>query len=670
MTSLAPRRTAGTAVRQSLRAREAPTYRPTGPRADVADMVSLDATLAAQSCAVIAYGAASGALLRPGANVREDEKLLGVGLLVAAGLTAVDAMTAGMHGLPLAGWAVLLFASLGMGMREHPVTATLTATNTRLVAFTIVVAFLLHWVHAAKPLQPTVQWGVTWRFLDLTCALALGWLAHSRRDSTNEARFLLAATAAGLGCTSFFGSAGTTVAASMQAVAIAPFLRRLVPFAVRHVSIAAAAWFAVALTTALRARTDQLSIATALPGLDDPLLVVAVMFACFGVALFRLTPANAPAAVVNETTDAADAAVAEPKHPQPTAVSFTTHGLVRDLRTPLTSMMATAGLMTATGAQSGQLEALQAYGRQLAGALADLDDFERLVRNGVDLAEDTYDFHLALSNCVAQVLPTVVERGIAIRLDISPTTTRWVQGDPSRVRQLLSRAIELAAQDCSIGPIDITASADETQLHVSILSRSPISTDIEHGFGMLYGKQLALSLGGELQLRHRSEGGIEIHITLQKSIAPDWEIDLVEEDSAQTSCPPVAARTSHGTLTGRVLLVDDSQDHQRLLGQLLARAGAEVTTAESGDIALHLLASMQFDLVLLDMQMPGKDGYTTIAELRQSGATVPVLALTADSSPADIERCLGAGCNGHLAKPIDFDLLRQTLAMHLQSATN
>jgi CheY-like chemotaxis protein len=142
-------------------------------------------------------------------------------------------------------------------------------------------------------------------------------------------------------------------------------------------------------------------------------------------------------------------------------------------------------------------------------------------------------------------------------------------------------------------------------------------------------------------------------------------VQLEREDAARAQ--PVFPGPSE-RVRGKVLLVDDSRDHQRLIGHLLARAGAEVTTAENGDVALHLLASTPFDLVLLDMQMPGKDGYATVAELRASGATTPVLALTADSAATDVERCLAAGCNGHLAKPVAPDVLAQALSMHLRSA--
>ena len=121
-------------------------------------------------------------------------------------------------------------------------------------------------------------------------------------------------------------------------------------------------------------------------------------------------------------------------------------------------------------------------------------------------------------------------------------------------------------------------------------------------------------------------------------------------------------------LNGKVLLVDDSPDHLLLVGRMLSRAGAQVSTANSGELALHLLAGTPFDLVLLDMQLPGIDGFTTVQRLRERGVTTPVLALTADNTPANVERCLAAGCNGHLGKPVDFGLLRRSLAMHLPIA--
>ena len=119
---------------------------------------------------------------------------------------------------------------------------------------------------------------------------------------------------------------------------------------------------------------------------------------------------------------------------------------------------------------------------------------------------------------------------------------------------------------------------------------------------------------------------------------------------------------------GRVLLVDQSLDHLRLLGKMLTHAGAQVSTASNGELALHLLAATTFDLVFIEMQMSGLDGYTTVQRLRESGMVTPVIALTSATGPGAVERCLAAGCNGHIAKPVDHEQLLRALSMHLQNA--
>jgi CheY-like chemotaxis protein len=85
-------------------------------------------------------------------------------------------------------------------------------------------------------------------------------------------------------------------------------------------------------------------------------------------------------------------------------------------------------------------------------------------------------------------------------------------------------------------------------------------------------------------------------------------------------------------------------------------------------VALHLLGSETYDLILMDLQLPDLDGCTTVRMLRDRGITTPVVALTADTSPADVERALAAGCNGHLGKPIDVRELGSVVAMHLRPA--
>jgi CheY-like chemotaxis protein len=115
-----------------------------------------------------------------------------------------------------------------------------------------------------------------------------------------------------------------------------------------------------------------------------------------------------------------------------------------------------------------------------------------------------------------------------------------------------------------------------------------------------------------------------------------------------------------------VLVAEDNPVNQLLMRRLLERLGCAVTVVGDGEKALAALAGEAFDVVLMDVQMPELDGLQATAELRRrelsSGGRVPVIALTAHAMAEDRERCLAAGMDGHLVKPVDWLELRRTLA--------
>jgi CheY-like chemotaxis protein len=121
--------------------------------------------------------------------------------------------------------------------------------------------------------------------------------------------------------------------------------------------------------------------------------------------------------------------------------------------------------------------------------------------------------------------------------------------------------------------------------------------------------------------------------------------------------------------SGRILVVEDGPDNQRVIRHVLERAGYDVTTADNGLVGVELaLAAVEegtpFRVILMDVQMPVLDGYEATRRLRASGYTGPIIALTAHALPSERQRCLEAGCDAFATKPIERLLLLETIALH------
>ncbi len=128
----------------------------------------------------------------------------------------------------------------------------------------------------------------------------------------------------------------------------------------------------------------------------------------------------------------------------------------------------------------------------------------------------------------------------------------------------------------------------------------------------------------------------------------------------------------------RLLLVEDDRDNRRLLQAMLVKLGHAVDAVPDGETALRLLGAdgdggpagePPFDLVLLDVRLPGIGGLEVVQRLRAAGlAGLPVVAVTAQALPGDREKCLDAGCDGYLAKPVTLEMLEQELARRLRAS--
>jgi signal transduction histidine kinase/ActR/RegA family two-component response regulator len=174
------------------------------------------------------------------------------------------------------------------------------------------------------------------------------------------------------------------------------------------------------------------------------------------------------------------------------------------------------------------------------------------------------------------------------------------------------------------------------------------------GLGLSITRGLVALMGGRIELESRLNIGSTFRVTLP--VAVGTEADLVLDDS---SCVALAgAESDDEVLHGlRVLVVDDNLTNQVLIRGLLLRHGCEVTIAERGEAALERVAGGQFDLVFLDIEMPGMDGFETARRIREQERGmdhIPIFALTAHAEPDCASRCLAAGMDGFLTKPLQM----------------
>ncbi|MCU0909516.1 MAG: ATP-binding protein, partial [Rhodobacteraceae bacterium] len=172
------------------------------------------------------------------------------------------------------------------------------------------------------------------------------------------------------------------------------------------------------------------------------------------------------------------------------------------------------------------------------------------------------------------------------------------------------------------------------------------------GLGLVITRQLCRLMGGDVQADSVPGEGTRFTVSLP--------FDLVAERRAhpdRDGCPAILARDWLRAQSVRILVADDNATNRLVMRHLLARVGAEVTEAADGAEAVAALAARRFDAVLMDMVMPVMDGPSAARAIRMAerigqGARTPILALTANALPEQVQACLGAGMDGHLAKPV------------------
>lgn len=265
---------------------------------------------------------------------------------------------------------------------------------------------------------------------------------------------------------------------------------------------------------------------------------------------------------------------------------------------------------------------------------------------------------------------------------------RFVHSDPVRLKQILvnlcGNAIKFTRQgeitvrvsyDNSIHRLKmqiedsgIGMSDDEMQRLFKPFSQADASTTRKYGgtgLGLCISKQLAEKLGGDLTCTSEKNKGSTFTVVIDNDAHSDIELlHSIEETDRKDARRKDKAQAR---VKGRVLLAEDSPDNQQLISLYIQKAGAEVVVVENGKLAVESALVDDFDLILMDMQMPVMDGLEAISWLRNAGYSKPIVTLTANAMKEDRDRCFHAGADDYLSKPVDTERFNTVLSTYLST---
>ncbi len=359
-----------------------------------------------------------------------------------------------------------------------------------------------------------------------------------------------------------------------------------------------------------------------------------------------------------------------------------------EMRTPLNAVLGATDLLLdghLSREQREQAETARTAGRALLDLIDDILDFSRVEAGRVDLERIGFDPRRLAHDTVALVAGAAREKGLALSCEVSSDVPRQVAGDPGRLRQVLLNLLSNAVKFTERGRIEVELSLEKREPDQVVLrlrvrdtgvgiapelvprlfepfTQGDNSTSRRHGgtgLGLAIARRLVELMGGTIEVATAPGQGSEFSCTLRLREASALEPSHGDDAPAQ------AVRTA--ARSRRVLLAEDNLPNQRVTRAQLERLGCVVDVAGDGDEAVRAATARRYDVIFMDCQMPGLDGFNATHEIRRregAGPRVPIVALTANALRGDSERCLAAGMSDYLAKPADLRSLAAALERH------
>lgn len=357
-----------------------------------------------------------------------------------------------------------------------------------------------------------------------------------------------------------------------------------------------------------------------------------------------------------------------------------------EIRTPLAAIIGFSDLLKDPSLKDQErtqyVDIIHRTGEHLTRIINDILDLSKVEAGHLEIEKHNVNLKTLLDDLHVMMLSRVGGKSVHIEFNQRGIVPDIIRTDSLRLRQILTNVLGNALKFTDNGYVRMTYEAIGSQIVFTIKDTgvgiapaqrrmlfqafSQIDNSVSRkyegtGLGLVLSRKLAQMMGGDVALEE-SEPGKGCVFSIRVALDVPTASAVPKKSGGEIHVGQQLATTS-------ILLVDDVEDNRLLIQRMLAKRGARLSLATNGEEGLSKALEHNFDIILMDIQMPVMDGYTATKKLRQAGYTKPIIALTAHAMKDDRERCLEAGCTDYLTKPVQVDSLIHTILTYSTSTT-
>jgi signal transduction histidine kinase/ligand-binding sensor domain-containing protein/ActR/RegA family two-component response regulator len=356
-----------------------------------------------------------------------------------------------------------------------------------------------------------------------------------------------------------------------------------------------------------------------------------------------------------------------------------------EIRTPMNGIVGMTELALGLSNDKEQrdcLQSVQSSAESLMALLNDVLDLSRVEAGKLAIEQVAFDPRALVRDVVQLFAASARRKGIALRYEVQDQVPARILGDPLRIRQVLSNLLGNAVKFTHAGRVEtrvsvqedrpfITFAVEDTGIGVPLDKQESIFeafTQADNsitrkyggsGLGLAISSKLVGLMGGTIEMESLPEHGAIFQFSIPYQLPTGIAGDSQPAPAAHKPLPPM-----------RILLAEDNVVNQKVARRLLERQGHSVTVVSSGMEAVAISEQQPFDVVLMDVQMPEMDGYEATRRIRERGARLPIIAMTAHAMPGDRELCLAAGMDGYVSKPVKLGAILSEISSVTQALSS